>query len=491
MAGGSRVAVCIGGLTAAWISLTPPPAVAQSIGLCGFDDAKLSFVGDPITQSTCLLRPVYPYAKVGPGRPLPPTLSRLVGQPVALSRDMIFTSLQNIGAATLAETLGQPTSRARNNASGAPLARYFVIHDTSTPNLGAEGAFPTDIDSSKKVNSFGYYASGEKSKAHVFVNRRGELAVRRDFAIPWRATKLELRRDISPLKGLFVHIELVQPRLNDSRGIDARAPQPGFSSAQYERLALLYAVASFRAGRWMIPAFHAVVDSKISGGHDDPQNFDLDAFDRAVEALTTRLSAAVMPHYSAMSMGDRAVSASVAAIPTLRASLYYTALESDYRRGTEAGFRDRSGAVIRRVSSEFYRKAEIEGSAKLDDGRVINVDSRVDGAWRWKLVPQAYGLDAIGCGLVPFRSAAVDPTVVPLRTKLMVPETVGMQIPGGGMHDGIWYAVDTGSAITADRIDLFTGAGIAAMQIPRQHGIGHLQGLRVTSQGRIENCPPQ
>ena len=83
------------------------------------------------------------------------------------------------------------------------------------------------------------------------------------------------------LKGLFLHVELVQPRRSQpgrGRGNDALAPTPGFSDIQYDRLALIYTIASVRAGRWLIPAFHVAIDSGIRGGHDDPQNFEVAAF---------------------------------------------------------------------------------------------------------------------------------------------------------------------------------------------------------------------
>src|SRR5258707_1635331 len=59
---------------------------------------------------------------------------------------------------------------------------------------------------------------------------------------------------------------------------------PGFTQAQYQKLALLYAMASARAGTWLIPAFHAAIDEGLSDAHDDPQNFDMDMF---VSAMTT------------------------------------------------------------------------------------------------------------------------------------------------------------------------------------------------------------
>ncbi len=50
---------------------------------------------------------------------------------------------------------------------------------------------------------------------------------------------------------------------NGPPGNDNFAPEPGFTDAQYEKLALLYAVASRRSGSWMIPVYHAVLDKGI------------------------------------------------------------------------------------------------------------------------------------------------------------------------------------------------------------------------------------
>src|SRR5262249_8764576 len=79
-------------------------------------------------------------------------------------------------------------------------------------------------------------------------------------------------------RGRFIHIENVQPRRSlagGPPGNDIVAPAPGFTDPQLRRLALLYIVASVRAGRGLIPAQHCVMDSGIPDGHDDPQNFDL------------------------------------------------------------------------------------------------------------------------------------------------------------------------------------------------------------------------
>ena len=81
---------------------------------------------------------------------------------------------------------------------------------------------------------------------------------------------------------------MIQPRRSQpgrGRRNDAQAPTPGFSDIQYDRLALIYTIASVRAGRWLIPAFHIAIDSGIRGGHDDPQNFEIAAFAGSLERL--------------------------------------------------------------------------------------------------------------------------------------------------------------------------------------------------------------
>lgn len=134
--------------------------------------------------------------------------------------------------------------------------------------------------------------AGRNSKAHVFVNRLGATLTGHDFGEPWRATKLELNVIGVPSRGLFLHIELVQPRRRDPKvggENDQIAPDPGFTQAQYDRLAQLYVAASVRGGTWLIPAFHGAIDDGIKGAHDDPQNFDLEQFAASVAALRQQL----------------------------------------------------------------------------------------------------------------------------------------------------------------------------------------------------------
>jgi hypothetical protein len=145
------------------------------------------------------------------------------------------------------------------------------------------------------------------------------------------------------------------------------------------------------------------------------------------------------------------------------------------------------GDVLYRGSSGFKRGAEIEGSAKLRDGRVINYAGQVAGEVRWKLTQNPWG-DGARCPLVPLRAAAVDPVRIRLGSILFIDKTRAIRRPDGSAHDGFWYAVDTGGAIRGDRIDLFAGAGTSSMRLIQDAGIGHLEALRVELRGRIASC---
>ncbi len=94
--------------------------------------------------------------------------------------------------------------------------------------------------------------------------------------------------------------------------------------------------------------------------------------------------------------------------------------------------------------------------------------------------------DALGCRPVAMRTAAVDRTLAPLHSILYIKETVGMPMPDGTLHDGYWYASDTGGAIKGQRIDLYTGNGSGSMRgIMRLN----LHTLTVAKVGEFKGCP--
>ena len=94
--------------------------------------------------------------------------------------------------------------------------------------------------------------------------------------------------------------------------------------------------------------------------------------------------------------------------------------------------------------------------------------------------------DSIGCWPIAMRTVATDPRLIPRRTILFIAETVGMRMPGGGTHDGFWYASDVGGGVKGNRIDLYTGTSRASMAPAMKLS---LQRLRVVRAGNFRGCP--
>ncbi|NOX37767.1 MAG: hypothetical protein GXO78_09560 [Calditrichaeota bacterium] len=267
-------------------------------GPCPFSESALQFEGSPLEQARCLLQPVQRYGRLGaPLQKLPEPLESRIGRRVTLSVEQFrrYLNARGISEAELGGSLDAPLCRADDNHPAAPTAWYFIIHDTSTPNYGAQ-EFPAQInDEEWEHNDLERWNQGNRSRAHVFINRLGQSLTAVDFATPWRATKFELQRLGRRGKGLCLHVELIQPRRSDPAGPpgnDALAPEPGFTVPQLKRLALVYLAASIRKGSWLIPGYHAAIDAGIPGAHDDPQNFDLHLWAQLLDALVQEVETA-------------------------------------------------------------------------------------------------------------------------------------------------------------------------------------------------------
>jgi hypothetical protein len=267
--------------------VTPEQAAA---GLCGYDLAARRFAGSPAEQGACLTRQVGKGGRIG--RPaLTHSLRDRLGKAADVSRGRLVDYLRALGADAAAQVGGDPL---------VPItADYFIIHDTSTPNCSepgwsatlcpVPGALPKARDTAAWATELGYLGHPKPAPdrlAHAWTNRVGGSITEVTFDLPLRSTKFESCLDTPAKAGLFLAVENTQPRAADPKAPlpnDLNAPRPGFTRAQYDRLALLYVAASVRRGTWLIPAFHAVLDHYFLEGHDDPQNFDVRAFSRAVE----------------------------------------------------------------------------------------------------------------------------------------------------------------------------------------------------------------
>jgi len=251
---------------------------------CPFDSSDV----DQLAR--CLLRPVKIYGNLEPEpATLPAPLKNLIGKRVKVKASSLKRYLDAHGITE--ESIGGPL------ATPLMSARYFVIHDTSSPYL-KDDPFPANINEADyRGNNLIRWA--QVKVTHVYVNRLGESATAANFEQTVGATKFE-RRNLER-KGLFIHVELIQPRRRDPNGgtsNDAIAPEPGFTGKQLERLALLYVAASVRRGRWLLPAFHAAVDAGIPNAHDDPQNFDMNGWLASLETLLGELGGSSHHRYA-------------------------------------------------------------------------------------------------------------------------------------------------------------------------------------------------
>jgi 3D (Asp-Asp-Asp) domain-containing protein len=172
-------------------------------------------------------------------------------------------------------------------------------------------------------------------------------------------------------------------------------------------------------------------------------------------------------------------------IGDLRPTFYWVALERDDGAPRNRELKDMAGNVLAHVSERFFREIRMEGTGRLLDGRVLNYEGRINlpgGGQEIRYLvcppeaPYGYGVNKIP--LVPFRSVAVDPTVVPIGSQVYIPKAVGAVLPDGSVHDGLFWAVDIGDAIRNQRIDLFTEFGDQSI-VFRRAGIVNMQPMEV------------
>lgn len=262
-------------------------AYAAEKGLCRFNTATLAFAGDAPAQADCLLRFVKFKGSGSTPQAIPAAIRSRVWEPVDLSLTQLHTCLtgKNLPVAEFGTASAIGTE--------AKKLKYFVIHDTSSPEFSTTAGFPPNINmESWSGNQISTGWVDLKDRVHFIVNRTGKSRVLTPLgaARAKPATKLEQTSQHSAARPVFVHVENIQPRLKPPGSWGHTAPDPGFSEAQMTRLAQIYVGASVVAGNWLIPAFHFNIDAQLYPGvdvHDDPQSFNLPAFAAKVDQFIT------------------------------------------------------------------------------------------------------------------------------------------------------------------------------------------------------------
>lgn len=131
---------------------------------------------------------------------------------------------------------------------------------------------------------------------------------------------------------------------------------------------------------------------------------------------------------------------------------------------------DAACAPIARVTQRFHDQVCVQGSGRLGSGETVSFARR--GCPCAAVCPRTaqqicferldparfpHGRGASGTAITPVRTVAVDPAVIPLGTRLFVPEYAGLPRPDGSAHDGCFVAEDRGLKVVGRHIDLFTG----------------------------------
>lgn len=147
-----------------------------------------------------------------------------------------------------------------------------------------------------------------------------------------------------------------------------------------------------------------------------------------------------------------------------RITFYWVAYEGDYlctSPDTQLG--TCAGDPIAMVCPDFASAARLEGTARLLDGRMINIGGcSCAGGFDCFVVLDTetypWGMGNRSNPLEPFVSVAVDTDVIASGTVLYSPDVDGIALPeamGGGTHDGCLRADDVGGGITGMHIDFF------------------------------------
>ena len=142
-----------------------------------------------------------------------------------------------------------------------------------------------------------------------------------------------------------------------------------------------------------------------------------------------------------------------------KSSFYYAVQEKNFPDSPlSAKMLDMKDNTIVLVHPDFKRKADLEGTARLFDGRILNYVSHKKDGIRYQVIEGAnYGLGVENYKLIPYRTIAVDPYHILIGSVVFIPQAVGIPLSNCIYHDGYFLAHDIGKVIKGKRIDFFVG----------------------------------
>lgn len=158
--------------------------------------------------------------------------------------------------------------------------------------------------------------------------------------------------------------------------------------------------------------------------------------------------------------------------------LTYYYMPTETGGGPRVTLFDKGCRRVARVSKAFERTLRMQGSGQLGDGRILTYSGRCDcprsPCYRPGRKSHAWGTGVSERPLAPFRSVAVDPSLVSIGAVLYIPELDGLTMPGvspwgGFVHDGCVVADDRGGGIRGRQVDFFAARKNHYTALDRRH----------------------
>ncbi len=221
---------------------------------------------------------------------------------------------------------------------------------------------------------------------------------------------------------------------------------------------------------------------------DDPPSSESPAHAAAARSPST--PAATPPPRPTLASADDDAQVAASARSTGRLlgifhNTYYSFPDEAEYSGEKTTIFDARCKPIASVPKAFHDRLCVQGSGRLADHRTVSFAKRgcdcaaVCPRSSQKICYEAldparfpWGRGATGAPITPFRTIAVDTSVIPLGTHVFIPAFVGIPIPGGGIHDGCFVAQDRGLKVVGQSIDVYTGSESATAAWNQQVGTG-------------------
>ncbi|MFD1294972.1 3D domain-containing protein [Lutibacter holmesii] len=220
----------------------------------------------------------------------------------------------------------------------------------------------------------------------------------------------------------------------------------------------------------VFPIFNSILNEGVKNTPSDPQNFNLLIFNTSLNKAYSELT----HNINANTNNSNSLN--------LWATYYYLPILNHDAKGIDL-LDSKGNKTNLKLSLCDWCNANIQGTVmvlKDNQKHLLNYSGRSNdlqndcreceryknydgylktGKVLWKK-SVGFGFGVKNYKLVPFKTIAVDNSVIPFGSVIFIPEAKGVEYILDGQvfhHDGYFFAGDTGSKITGNHIDVFIG----------------------------------